>query len=282
MSFIYDFADNVSISAAELNAIAAGIGENTVVSNNFANSINYAVNKLNAIRSDILNPGIISGMSCSCEKNIVSISAGIAVFKNGMRLEITETETFPVFEEKTTYVYLYASESYNCAMPIITSSEKDSDAYLPVAEIDKYGNVTDARCFSTSKIPLSSGSAVQSVNLDYATVSNRGNMTSTNRKTHIVNLKDKYFSYIIFDATISGTTESGKTHSLKLNGYYKRSTGLCYGIFDGDAYFGNDYIGNYDAYYGTYVKPVFENGTLTLYTDCIDNIGTFSISMEVI
>lgn len=288
MSFIYDFSDNVSIDADALNAIAANIGENTAVSSNFSDNVSYAVNKLNAIRSDIVNPGIVFGMECCAENDTVSISPGVAFFKNGMRLEITETETFSLLGLNDAYVYLYASESYNCAMPILTAEEKNSDAYLPVAEIDEYGNVSDTRRFSTSKIPLVSGSAVQKIELSYNTYANGASLVSCNRKTHTVNIKDKYFSYIIFDAKISGKKENTNPQSIAINGYFKRdgtkeNGGICYGICGGKACVGTSYIGtNYSINCGTYLKPVWEDNTLVIYTDCDNNIGTFDICMEVI
>lgn len=282
MSFIYDFSDNVSIRAEDLNSIASGIGESTVVSQNFSDNVSYAINKLNSIRSDILNPGIISGMECSCADGVISISTGTAVFKNGMRIEITETETFTALSGGSTYVYLYASESFNCALPIITDSEKSSDAYIPVALVDEYGSVSDTRLFSTSKIPLSSGSAVQQADIVYDIVSNGGSLISNNRKTHTINLKDKYFSYVIFDVLINGLKDSGSSTSKKINGYFKRSDGLCYGIYDGNAYSGTEYIGIYNINAGTYVKPVFEDGVFKIYTDATNITGTFNMSLEVI
>lgn len=283
MSFIYDFSDNLAISAADINAIASEIGENTSVSDNFDDNVSYAINKLNCIRSDILNPGIAYGMECSCTDEVISINSGVAFFKNGMRIEITEPETFPVADGDISYVYLYASESYSCAMPIVTASKKESDSYIPVAEVDKYGNVNDIRQFSTSKIPLCSGSAVQKENISYATVANSGSLISKNQKTYTINLKDKYFSYVIFEAEVNGKTESGVSHTILLNGYFKRSSGLCYGIYDNKPCFAAEYIGNRKSInYGTYIKPIFEDGILKIQTDCVDNVGTFSVSAEVI
>lgn len=281
MSFIYDFADNTLISAENLNGIASGIGEGTIVSSQFEDNVTYAVNKLNCIRSDILNPGIVCGMKCSYENGNISVLPGVAFFKNGMRIEITEKETFPAETDNKLYVYLYASESFNCAMPVITTAEKTSDAYIPVATVDKYGEIEDKRVFSTSKIPLASGSAVQKINIQYDTVENT-TQVSKNKRTHTINLKDKYFSYVIFDVTISGKKASGVSNIEKINGYFKRSSGLCYGIYDGKSYVEKEYIGIYNINSGVYVKPVFENGVFKVMTDCINNIGTFKMSLEVI
>ncbi len=280
MSFIYDFADNISVSAENLNSIADGIGEGTIVSKNFDTNVPYAINKLNSIRSDILNPGVISGMECTCAGGTVSVPKGVAVFKNGMRLEITATETFPLISGGSTYVYLYASESFNCAMPVITDSEKTSDAYISLAVIDQYGNLSDTRSFSTSKIPLSTGSAVQKINLSHDVTAIGGSLVSKNKKMYTLTLKDKYFSYVIFDVTISSS--AGNSSAKKINGYFKRSTGLCCGTYDGDAYNGTEYIGFYNINAGTYIKPVIENGKFRIYTDSQYITGTFNMSLEVI
>ena len=282
MSFTYDFADNISVSAENLNSIADGIGEGTIVSKNFDTDVPYSINKLNSIRSDILNPGVISGMECTCAGGTVSVPKGVAVFKNGMRIEITATETFPLISGSSTYVYLYASESFNCAMPIITDSEKTSDAYIPLAVIDQYGNLSDTRSFSTSKIPLSSGSAVQRRSISYDVTAIGGSLVSKNKRMHTLSLKDKYFSYVIFDVTISGSGSNNSSSAKKINGYYKRSTGLCCGTYDGNAYNGTEYIGFYNINAGTYIKPAIENGMLRIYSDSQYITGTFNMSLEVI
>lgn len=167
MSYKYDFADNKTVSAADLNGIISTLGENCTPSLNFSDDGSYAVNRLNLIRSDILSAGVLSGMNCTVTDDGACVATGICIFPSGMRLEITEPEILTLYPDVKNYVYMYGSPLCTAAMPVISKEAKTGDDFIPIAEIEN-GTATDKRKWSQAKIPLKTSSrAVQTETVTY-------------------------------------------------------------------------------------------------------------------
>ncbi len=197
MSFIYDFADNKSISADNLNSVISQLGSDVTASNGFADNTAYAVSRLNLIRSEIMTGGILTGMTCSSDGVNVTVGTGVCFFDNGMRLEITEPEIMPLFPDVTNYIYMYASPLCTAALPIVSAEEKSGSDFVPVAEVSGTG-VTDRRIFCQAKVPLAASSRVtQRIDKLGLNVP----ISSSFVKVHEIKLENKGFSKIFIAAS---------------------------------------------------------------------------------
>ncbi len=207
MSFIYDFADNKSISSSELNSIVTELGEGVTLPALFEDNTSYAVSRLNLIRGEIFCGGVLSGLECQVADGNATIGCGVCFFDNGMRLEITEPETLPLPSAETCYVYMYASPLQTAALPVICSDARNGTDYIPVAEISE-GVVTDCRVFCQAKIPLKASSRyIQEENDVYLSVTAG---LSDYTAAHEIPLKNKGFSKIfIYKATSQNVDSIG-------------------------------------------------------------------------
>ncbi|MBQ2968240.1 MAG: hypothetical protein IJE10_09005 [Clostridia bacterium] len=155
MAYTYSFFDDQTVGAEELNRWVS-LFVSSGVSDCFADGVPYSLSKLNEIVKNNCTEGVVpttdSSLSVRVAGQNVLISPGLAFFKDGTVLEITETETLSIPKGKAVYVYLVSALQENRAYPAVSEAEPSGNV-VPLAKIDETGAVTDLRRYAKGKVP---------------------------------------------------------------------------------------------------------------------------------
>ena len=268
MSYISKFKYNEAYSNEDISealSIITGSGivpntPNEILSKYASNGVTYADEQLNV----------------SLSGTTVTVGCGAAIME-GSYIIVYEPETFTVSLTGTYYVYI----KYNTVGDISVKCETalPTDNCMLLATV-KNGVVTDNRTYATSKIN-SYGGRTLTKTVSYEAIDDT-NPVSQNKKTTTFNLSNINFDYVIIYASIAGKKTSGVSVTRKISGYFKKNNGLCYGCFDDIVSHGTEVIGEYNVNKGSYVKPSYSNGILTVETDISNFIGPYTIMLDIL
>lgn len=210
MGFSVDFTDNKSISAEDLNAIVAEVGDGSVsVSSQFVDGSLFYTDKLNDIRNEIVTGGVASGCEAVMTETGVVIGEGICFFDSGMRMKIdSEGINLVVSENEENFVYLYASPVSDVATAVVTTEEKEGNEYVPICRIDADGNIYDARVWCRAKIPMMNSRFTQTEN--FTLVGGNEGKTTLLKSIPLINKAYSYIVLISDQALVMHSRDQGK------------------------------------------------------------------------
>lgn len=179
MGYKVSFLDNQEVSAADLNAIGAGMP--SVSYTQFVDGTTYGVKALNEITKSLMNPGVAknypedvltsSQKECYVTKSgtsTVHISAGRAFFECGATITVDSSGIDLTIPQSDTmqYVYFFYSANGNIAGAKIAETKAESDT-VELATISAQGVLTDTRqyayCKNASILPNQYQTITQSV-----------------------------------------------------------------------------------------------------------------------
>ena len=147
-----DFVYDQLVTSQDLNNIAIDLGAGNF--SVFTDSSPYAVDKLNEITSALVGSGISSALDkfkISINNDGVVVGAGMAIFKSGRKIKLTEPLTLPL---QTGDVYFEENQSTgNVSLNI---GELPVDNYIHLATINEDLTVTDKRVYAKAKVLLPS------------------------------------------------------------------------------------------------------------------------------
>ena len=155
MSYSYSFFDNQNVGADDLNKLVK-LFVTGGVADNFANGVPYSVEKLNDVVYANANSGVvpasISTLKVSVAGNTAYIEPGTAFFNDGTVITVESREQLNITQGAHNYVYLKSSLAENRAYPMCSTSAPSGN-FVPLAEIDASGVVTDKRVYAKGKVP---------------------------------------------------------------------------------------------------------------------------------
>ncbi|MDD4690139.1 MAG: hypothetical protein PHE51_10385 [Eubacteriales bacterium] len=118
----------------------------------YVNNVKYGADDINKMRTYFLSDGVIkkgpTDLLVTLNGNTININPGEALFYDGCRIEITDSEEL-VYNVENCYVYL--SRNYYSSPGIESGSALPNNA-IPLAQIEN-GITTDIRKYASMKIP---------------------------------------------------------------------------------------------------------------------------------
>ena len=260
MSYKVSFLDNEQYGALDLNNTVKRLVTGGVA-DVFANGVPYNCTKINNVVKTIAASGVVPDNVNTLKVSKLSegqirINDGTAFFDSGAVIEVSGGgETLSYQAGVKNYVYLKADLASNVVRPYCTVAAPTGD-FVPLAEIDATGNITDKRKYATGKMTGYQKS------IYYETITHPAGTTKT------YNLINKDFTYVIIDMRVINTNTTYQTN-LCFYGYYKRGSG-----FSGfsELYAGSPLYIRYNATpkvegggtHGTYLEFEEQNGQLTV------------------
>lgn len=147
-----DFVYDQLVTSQDLNNIAIDLGAGNF--SVFTDSSPYAVDKLNEITSALVGSGISSALDkfkISINNDGIVVGAGMAIFKSGRKIKLTEPLTLPL---QTGDVYFEENQSTgNVSLNI---GELPVDNYIHLATINEDLTISDRRVYAKAKVLLPS------------------------------------------------------------------------------------------------------------------------------
>ena len=147
-----DFVYDQLVTSQDLNNIAIDLGAGNF--SVFTDSSPYAVDKLNEITSALVGSGISSALDkfkISINNDSVVVGTGMAIFKSGRKIKLTEPLTLPL---QTGDVYFEENQSTgNVSLNI---GELPVDNFIHLATVNEDLTVTDKRVYAKAKVLLPS------------------------------------------------------------------------------------------------------------------------------
>jgi len=158
MSYKFTFADNEVYTATDVNKITQRL-VTSGVEDVFADGVAYNVSKFNEAGKLLYTSGTVpeSCNSLKVEKlsdSEILINPGYAFFSDGAVIEIEAGgESLPFVSGSKNYVYLLNDLiNTNRCYPACSIDEPTGD-FVPLAEIDENGEITDKRTYAKGKLP---------------------------------------------------------------------------------------------------------------------------------
>lgn len=161
MSYSYSFVSNNVYDAESINEITKRLVTKGV-EDMFEDGVPYNFSHVNTISKNISTMGVIPENNTSLkvidngkadDEYSLTISEGTAFFEDGSTITIYDGgETLPYIRGQKNYVYLHRDLNLNKNMPKVTLTEPEGD-FVPLAEIDEDGTITDTRIFAKGKLP---------------------------------------------------------------------------------------------------------------------------------
>jgi len=255
MSYKVSFLDNEQYGALDLNNTVKRLVTGGVA-DVFANGVPYNCTKINGVVKTIAASGVVPDNVNTLKVSKLSegqirINDGTAFFDSGTVIEVSgggETLEYPTGVKN--HVYLKADLASNVARPYCTTAQPTGD-FVPLAEIDAIGNITDKRKYAQGKLPGYQKSTF------YEIYTQPGGTTKT------YNLINNNFEYVIINMDLNSYgTASGE---FRFRGYYKKGIGFFgYGESGGYSYYRYNGATQIDAVNKGILKFEEQNGQLTV------------------
>lgn len=147
------FLYNQEVTAEDLNNIAIDLGLPEYSA--FSDGTLYAVDALNQITADLVEPGILlTGNRCSVtyQNGIIYVDTGIVVFNSGAKKRIDEKQSFTALEGKS-YIYAIHDTANNRISLVCADAFPAEGDYIKLATVED-GVVTGLRTTCKSKTDL--------------------------------------------------------------------------------------------------------------------------------
>ena len=159
MSFKVSFLDNQVCGVDDFNAIVSDIMTGGVVTNDFDNTSEYQMSKMNVVTKTGVSQGVSAketSLACTVGAGGVYVAPGLGVFGSGAKIKVTESEFVECNDVENAYVYAYHDVINNVAGIKSASdgfpAETEAGFYvLPLCQIEG-GIFTDKREYAKSNV----------------------------------------------------------------------------------------------------------------------------------
>lgn len=260
MAYKFSFADNGIYGADDLNNITKRL-VTSGVADTFADGVPYNVSQINSAGECLYSSGVVPEtvstlkVTADNEAGTVLIYPGTAFFADGAVMEIEAGGHELIFTPGTKhYVYLKNDlTASNTCYPACTIEAPEGD-FVPLAEIEEDGMVTDTRTYAMGKLPGYQSNALSALKIEdtvvlpphYSSEANeiRTYQIGNNNYRYLLAVQDengggpgcKVLSLYSFETGSCLSCYGGfasDVEAFKVRGYFHRQLGfyLCYGSF---------------------------------------------------
>ena len=190
MGYKCSFMDNESYTAQDVNDTIARIAGDGVAFSNAGNTLS----DLNTAIAGIVDSGTqLCGCGVTVTDGMYKIGAGTCFMGDGSQITFdADGYEFTPEAEVKNYVYVKRNAVEN-TIDVIVSQTAGSGDFVPLAEIEADGTVSDTRKFATAKVMLKSGQGIPSRSFNV-----QGYVPPATSKTFIVNAGYSEWKYIIW------------------------------------------------------------------------------------
>lgn len=216
MSYEYSFVDNVEYGAEDLNKLVKSL-VSSGVSDEFADGVPYNAEKMNDIVKTIYSDGVVPDSVDTLKVSRVSdgkiaIAPGLAFFKDGSTIRITEAHTLSYTKGVKNYVYLKQNlAEQNRNYPVCSVNEPTGDFVL-LAEIGTGGSITDKRIYAKGRVPGYQSNANCSLETKIMLSVNVSTSGTTGTKSYTVDMGANNYSRVFVLPWHNGNTVEGTSH----------------------------------------------------------------------
>ncbi len=217
MSYEYSFADNIEYGAEDLNKLVRSL-VSSGVADPFADGVSYNAEKINDIVKTVYSDGVVPDSVDTLKVSriadgTISIAPGLAFFKDGSTIRITEAHQMPYTQGAINYVYLKQDlAEQNRNYPVCSTDGPVGDDYVLLAEIGTGGSITDKRTYAKGRVPGYQSNANCSIETKIMLSVNVSTSGTTGTKSYTVDMGVNNYSRVFVLPWYSGNTIKGTSH----------------------------------------------------------------------